>query len=189
MNGSFNKRILFVLTSLIFLGGAIFVYSSLIQPAYSDAQQMRNELYTKQQMIAKYTQSVQGLQTILSKFQGQGNVQDTISRILPSKQDPSYVTTQLIGFAKLNNLQVQSLALSPQPSIAIGNATGTIRGVGVLQADMQTVGGYSNFKKFLSQIESNLLILDVNNLTMTLQKTTTANVLQETFSIKSYYQL
>ena len=180
---------MFVIFSLVMLGAAMFVYSSMIQPAYGDAQQARDELYTKQQTIAKYTQSIQNLKNILGKFQGQGNIQDTISRILPPKQDPAYLTTQIVGFAKLNHLQVQSLALSSQPSISLGSATGTLNGVGVLQADVAVTGGYNDFKTFLSQLESNLLILDAKSLSVSVKKTDTAKIFGATISIKSYYQL
>lgn len=181
-----NKRILFAILSLVFIIGAVVIYSSFIQPSYTKIQELRAELAMNRASYERYQKSIKQLQSLSAQYQDINQLQTIIGRILPEGRDTTNLAGQLIGFAKLNRLQITGLGTKVGTVQKSENKA--IQSLGTIKAQLTVQGGYNDFKTFLGQIENNLLILDVENLSMQVGKEGKTG-LENSVSFTSYYQI
>jgi hypothetical protein len=182
-----SQHLLFVLLSLAFIIAAFYVYSNFVQPEYEMVSQMRGELIAKTDALERYQQASLKLKNIL---QGQQAVQlqESVSRILPITSDGSYLSAQLVGFAKLNGLAVQSLNNSIEPTIS--STSTVIQSIGKLKSTIVVQGSYAGVRAYVQQLENNLLIMDLLSFSAAPKAQTDADAgeMEYTITVMSYYQ-
>lgn len=181
-----SKRILFILLALIFLVASVVVYSSFIQSAYSQVVALRGELVSKQMTYQQLTETFNKIQSLITEFQNQGDVQRQTSLILPKSMDASYLVGQIVGLAEANGISVASISTQILPIQSAKSKV--IRNIGRIKADINLTGSYAGFKAFIRQLENNILILDVTDVRIGSTGQSANAALSYSVSVTSYYQ-
>lgn len=157
---SSTKRFYSLIAGLILLIGALFVYSSLIQPTYDEIQELRGQRQAKLDLLNDYKATADALNSLLEKYKNVSDLQNTLSMSLPIGEKAPEVFNQLQGMAIGNNMRIDSLAFQ-YLAIDYGEKTSLLKPMGTLRMAMKMVGGYGDLKKFLETVETNIRILDV----------------------------
>gem|GEM_PF-4860877 len=150
-----KKRALFIFISLACVIGAIMVYSFFIKESYQMVQEIRAEVFSKKEAISRYTLSAQKMQSLVEQYESVGNARETLSRILPLKKDPRFVVAQVAGLARLGNVNVESLSMSVAPNKS--SQSPALNSLGVFTSDIRVAGSYEGVKKFMTQIDNNII--------------------------------
>lgn len=172
--------------------GALMVFSLFIKPAYAEISALRSELAAKKGSYDQYQTSLSQLKGFVKgSDQDMAQLQNSISRILPKDKDAGYLSAQVLGFAKVNRLQVKSMSMQVEPIKA--SKLKSIRSIGTLRADAVMSGGYGDFKNFVRQLEQNLLMIDIDSIKISQENKSEAEKafapsLVYSVSIISYYQ-
>ena len=179
-----TKRMLSILLAILFLIGAVFIYSYLIKPAYGEVLNLRTKKLTLSQTFNNYDSLNKKFKDLFAGYQNLGDLNKQLSMILPSKFDAAYVSGQISGLAEQNGLILQALNIK---QLAIKPAKMKFaKGLGILKVDAKLSGSYENFKTFLNGIETNIMISDINN--FKIENQAGAQNLIFTVSINAYYQ-
>lgn len=185
-----TKRFLSILISILLLVGALFIYSSLIRPAYSEIKGLRSEVATRLRMIAEYKEAISQIQKVLEDYQDVFQLRETISLILPNNQNLAQAVYQLNGLAGINKLtidKITSRVLAIKPSIY----PDLIKGVGTLRISFTLSGNYENFKSFIHNLETNMTLMDLADLKI--EPVSRARIGENNFfymaTIDTYYQI
>lgn len=182
-----SQRLLFILLSVAFLIGAFIVYSNFIKPEYETISALRADLTAKSDTLVRYQESFTKLQNMLGG-QDVGQLEDSVSRILPGSPDFGYLSAQLVGFAKLNGLSVVLFTNALEPIRTSDSKI--IRSIGKIKTQLRIRGTYSGIQSYVRQLEDNLLIMDVTAFTAEVQKKQQETEgLEYTLVVTSYYQV
>ena len=181
---SSTKRMLSILLAILFLIGAVFIYSYLIKPAYNEVLNLRTKKSTLSQTFNTYDSLNKKFKNLFAEYQNLGELNNKLSMTLPSRFDTAYVSGQISGLAEQNELILQTLNIK---QLAIKPAEIKFaKGLGVLKVDAKLSGSYDNFKAFLNGIETNIMISDIADFKIESQPD--AQKLIFTVSINTYYQ-
>ncbi len=185
---SSTKRMLSILLAILFLIGAVLIYSYLIKPAYGEVLNLRTKKITLSQNFNNYNSLNKKFKNLFAEYQNLGDLNKRLSMILPSKFDAAYVSGQISGLAEQNGLILQALNIKQMAikPAEIKLAKGLAKGLGVLKIDAKLTGSYENFKAFLNGIETNIMISDIVD--FKIESQSGIQNLIFTVSINSYYQ-
>lgn len=181
-----SQRLLFIVLALVFVFAALYVYSNFVKPEYQVISNLRGQLAGKADSLARYQTSFLKLGDML-EGQDITQLKESVSRILPISADDAYVSAQVVGFARLNNLSVVSLSNSIEPIQATNSSV--IKSLGVLETSVSLRGSYGDMRSFLQQLENNLLLMDVRSFSAQAAKQQEdSSLLEYALTIVSYYQ-
>ena len=156
-----TKRTITIFLAISFLIVSVFVYTSLIKPAYEEAAGLRSKAAALSQTLAVFRSLNEQLQQLFSEYQNLSNLGEQISTVLPSSVNMPYAVGQVAGIASLNRLAIKSLDVK---QLAIKPASETLaKGLGTLRFDLKLAGDYEKIKSYLNNIESNLMVSRVVN--------------------------
>ena len=182
-----TKRMLFILLAILFLLGAVFVYSSMIRPAYDEIALLRGELASKQGDLIRYQNTVERVMQLLSQFQDAAEVQRQVSLVLPNEPDVGYLTNQIVELSRINGIDLISLSTSLNPVRPASNKV--VRDIGSMTAEMRLSGSYAGFKALVRQLENNVLLMDIGNIRVEgSDNIATLRELEYIMTLTSYYQ-
>lgn len=182
---SSTKRFLSILLAILFFVASLFVYSSLIRPAYSEIHNLRAEIAGRLDFISKNEAVIQRVKNLLSEYQNVAEIQQTTSLSLPLEQNIAQGVNQISALAGFNNLILESLSVQ-QLAIKPSAQPGLIKGVGVLRYSFRLGGAYADFKSFLQAVETNISLMDLVDLKI--EQAAKDNNLFYTANIDTYYQ-
>jgi len=183
---SSSKRILSILTAILIVVASIFIYASFILPAYFEIKDLRSEIAGRFDLINKHKFSVEQVKELLNEYQDIGQLQETISGILPIKQNLPLAADQIIGLANFNGLAIESLSIQ-QLAIKPSIQSGLVKGIGVLRINSRLAGNYEKFKSFLRAMETNITLIDLKSLKVE-SKTKGADSFYYAMVVDTYYQ-
>jgi len=168
---------------------SIFVYSTLIRPAYSDIENLRAQASSKTQLLEQQQSSIKQVQSLLSQYQDVLKVEDTISSILPLSPDVASGVNQITGLSKINNLTIDLLSIE-ETAIKPSDEPNLVKGVGALKFNFHLIGSYENFKAFLQNVETNITLMDLTNLKVetAARAKLNENRFSYTLTVNTYYQ-
>jgi len=184
-----TKRIFSILISILMLIGSLFVYASLISPTYSQIKDLRAEVASRLDFIAKNETYIQQVQKVLSEYQDITKTTETTSLILPLEQDVASGVNQIAGLSTNNKLTIELLGVQ-QLSIKPSNQSNLIKGLGTLRFNFRLMGSYENFKSFLRALETNITLMDLMNLKIESAPKPKSGVTNfyYTMTVHTYYQ-
>jgi Tfp pilus assembly protein PilO len=167
-----TKRLLSFTAAFLMVIGALFVFFSLIQPAYRESQEVKGQILAKEITLQNEQNAASQVQKLVEQYRGDQSPQIAVSSALPPVNDQAQIIHQLQSLAATNKLGVQSIAVSQpgakplgrQAASATAPTASLVKPVGVVTAQIRVTGSYSNFKTFLSSIETNIRVTDVSSL-------------------------
>ncbi len=184
-----TKRIFSILISISMLIGSLFIYTSLIRPIYSQIKDLRIEVASRLDFIAKHETYIQQVQKLLSEYQDIAKIIETTSLILPLEPDVAFGVNQIAGLSKFYNLTIELLGVQ-QLAITPSSQPNSIKGLGTLRFNFRLMGSYESFKSFLQALETNITLMDLMNLKTepATQTKAAGNNFYYTMVVDTYYQ-
>lgn len=169
-----SKRLLSMILAIVMVFAAFFVYFTQIQPAYSEIQGVRSQIYSGNDFLNNETAVVAKLQNILKKYENDPSVEQAVSAAIPAKEDDAAAAHELTALAVSSGLGIQSVAaltasvesVKLSQSAANSDNKFVLRPLGVSNFQLKLVGSYSNFRSFLDKVERNIRIMDMKNVTV-----------------------
>ena len=192
-----TKKLISMVTALVFLIAAFVFYFDLIVPAYGDMQMLKGKELSEQDFFSQESNTIQQVQKLIAAYESQSQAQSMVALSIPSGQDISGALNQIYGIAALNNISVQNMSISlssvlPKSGSSVTNASSPlVKPMGSVSFAVAAGGSYEDFKNFLSEIETNVRIFDVKNLSVqpVLQSgSTIKDAFNYNLTIMAYYQ-
>jgi hypothetical protein len=182
-----SKRTLSILVALLLLGGAIFIYSSLIKPAYADIKDLRSEAASRLNLIEENQSYIVKVQNLLNEYQNAAQLQSAISVLLPDEQNLSQALNQISGLASMSGISPQKISVS-QLAIRPSLGSSIVKNIGTLRFEVEALGTYDSLKSFLERLETNMGIFDVESVKVDLPVSGSSSAFSYAIVIDSYYQ-
>ena len=155
-----SKRTLSILAALVLLVAAVFIYSSLIKPAYSEIKSLRAQAASRIDVIEENQSYITKVQNLLNEYQNASQLQAAISVLLPDEQNLAQALNQISGIISISNLSPDRISVN-QLAIRPSLGSSIVKSIGTLRFEVRTLGSYQNFKSFLEKLETNMGIFDV----------------------------
>ncbi|MFH1346882.1 MAG: type 4a pilus biogenesis protein PilO [Spirochaetota bacterium] len=186
---STSKRFTSILASALMFIAAIFVYSNLVSPAYSEIKNLKAELLSSSKMVEEQQFITSQVQNLLNEYQDISSIENTVGIMLPLSQDATSNLNQITGLVTINNLKLESLSVSKMANRP-SDSPNLVKGVGILRFTFQLSGSYENFKSFLKAVETNIALMDLVDLQIESPQNLKASGANLSFliNIKTYYQ-
>lgn len=183
-----SKRTLSILASLVLLVGAVFIYSSLIKPAYLEIKSLRSQTATRIDIIGENQSYINKIQNLLNEYQNASQLQAAITVLLPDEQNLAQSLNQINGLIGISGLSPDRISVN-QLAIRPSLGSSIVKSIGTLRFEVKILGNYQNFKSFLQKLETNIGIFDVVSVKVEPPgRGTSTGIFNYTAVIDSYYQ-
>src|SRR3989344_6467378 len=159
-----TKRMLSFLIAFLLLLGAIMVYAILITPSYEEIQRKRGAIVSGTAVFEEQKRVICRIRELLDRYTGNSSLQDTLSLSLPDEPFISQIVGNAYGLAAVNKMFLTSAESDILPFVAAQAGQTTIKNLGTVKLNIGLEGNYADFKKFLSQIETNVRIMDIKEI-------------------------
>ncbi len=186
-----TRRNISLLISLALMVAALVVFFSLDWPTISNISESSKKL---SQVKAKYDeqfQSVQVAKSIINQYKSLSGVSQTISLSVPRGPEIQNVVAQLDNLASQSGLEVQSINFDMPTLSALVAERGDqlAKKNRILNISLSLNGSYESFKTWLSSVESNIRLMDVENISFaSLGGATGVGRFNFKVSLSAYYQ-
>jgi len=180
------KRLIGVSLSLIFLMGALFVFSAFILPTTDTIQQLRGEKVALSELYDTELGRVETVRQVFEQFGGISNLQDTLSLALPVEEDIPSIINQVNGIARTSGIVIDSIDVQLL-SVRSTDQESAIRPIGTVRIVLDVQGAYESIKLYLQSLETNVRIMDVQKLNVQ-GGAEESQVLRYNIIVDAYYQ-
>ena len=180
------RRLIGVMTSLVFFLASIAVFSFFIVPASRELQDIRGERSALAELLERETSKIEAVSALFEQYGGVSDLQKTLGMALPTEEEIPDIINQLQGTAKVAGVSMNSLNIN-LPAIKAGSKEDVIKSFGVVQITFAIEGKYDQIKSYLDAIETNVRVMDVQKFGV--QGGTEKETLDYNIVVNAYYQL
>lgn len=184
---STTKRAVSLLASVAVLVAALAIYGLFIKPAYNEIISLRGALDSKDRFLREQNLAFGKVNDLIVQYQSASQLQDAVSLSFPLKEDLASIFNGLRVLAAVNNLTVEIFGVKPLAFQEL-MAAPLVKRVGPLQLSLRVTGSYDGFKNFLKNIETNVRIMDIQNVSVERLGGPAANFFGYNLIINTYYQ-
>ena len=181
------RRTISLLLSLGVLVLAVIVHVLFVRPVYSEVVELRSTLKAKSEFYQDQGQAITRVNDLIAQYQGVGQLQQTVSMSFPVSEDLSAIFNQLRTLAEVNNLSIKIFGVKPLALQSLSERN-LVKNVGTLQLSLKVLGSYESFKGFLRGIETNIRVMDTQQITVEQMGKPGTNFYSYTLLINTYYQ-
>lgn len=194
------KRMISSVIALLLIVGAFTVFVYEVEPAYNEIAVIQANLQAQETLFAKQEEIIQKVQKITGTYEQGARAREEMAQILPNDSEVATALYQIGGIAQVRNLTARSFAVS-FPAAPSAAKTKTIstgsdaqkklvaeRPIGTMTIRVELVGSYENFKAFLSNIETNIRLFDVKNITIQPIGKSNEDLYSYSVTVAAYYQ-
>jgi len=169
-----SKRITSIAGSLVLVAIALFVFFDLIQPEYASVMNVKGQVAAENDVLTSEMQAVSAAQSVIAQFKQSAASQGTVALALPSEPDVAGALADVYGIAQVDAITVQTIGVATPIVHNATNAAATstagftatsAKPLGSFSIQITGVGSYENFKRFFSDVETNVRIFDVKGVT------------------------
>lgn len=169
-----SKRLMSVLLAFVFILAAFVFFFDLVQPTYENMEALRSNELGEETFLESQTALVQQAQATLNTYQNEAQSAANIGLAMPSGEDVAGALAQIQGIATNSGITVESISVTtPQVQVqatAAGGSTPSSVGItkpfGSFTLRLTASGSYESFKNFLSEVETNIRIFDVESVSL-----------------------
>jgi Tfp pilus assembly protein PilO len=191
-----TKRLMSSMLALAFIVGSFVVLFIFIQPEYGKISTMRGQKQGLESYVAEQGRIVDSVEGLIQNYAQNADQRQALLAVLPFEPDIATIIGQVNGIAVMHGLAPQSYDaklptdLARQRMIMTGQATSTIglRATSTVELTVDLVGSYEDIKGFLGDIETNIRLLDVSNLSFERTDTEGRELYTVKATIRAYYQ-
>ena len=168
------KRLLSMVLGLGMMVAAFIIFVSFTRPAYEDIQKIRNEKYTFDLELENKRQAIKDVVDLIKEHENDASFGETVSIVFPTSTELSSALAQIHSLAvDISKLALVSINVSESGSKvsrssggAQANGASLEKPIRTLSFDLNLVGSYGNLKTFLSKIENNIRLFDVESVSL-----------------------
>mgnify|MGYP001565121079 CR=1 FL=1 len=193
------KRLSSMVMVLILVIVAFVIFFNFTQPAYKDVQIMRGEKIGRQAFVDSKQAVIKQVQNLIKSFKDDAELKSTQAAVnlsFPIDQNVEYALTQISGLLNLNDLTIESIGIAEvvasksQRTAASSAATSKnfVKPVNKVSFTLSLMGSYSNFKSFLENLETNIRIFDIEQISLSPFSQKNPNLYNFSLKITAYYQ-
>ena len=182
-----TRRTFSLLLSLGVLIVAVVVHVLFVRPVYDEVVELRSSLKAKDNFYQEQGQAITRVNDLIAQYQGAGQLQQTVSMSFPVSEDLSSIFNQLRTLAEINGLSIKIFGVKPLALQPLSERS-LVKNVGTLQLSLKVLGPYESFKNFLQGVETNIRIMDTQQITIEQAGESGSNFYSYTLSIDTYYQ-
>lgn len=189
-----TKRALSLIISAGLVVSSLFIYATLISPAYADIKNLRGELSSKSDLLNNQKTSIDQVRKLIAQYQSVAKLGESLSLALPGDESVSSVMAQINAISQASGLTILSVGINYLPAKSAAVKLTSARGIGSLKLDLKLAGSYSALKNFLQSMETNIRIMDMQSLKIDPVQSTaqskagTQDLFNFTLSVNTYYQ-
>jgi len=182
------KRLLSMALALVAIVASFVIFFNGIQPQYAALVEGQSKLASLERLAEDRQTAVTKVQDLISDYSGDNasQLKSSISLALPLGVDMSSALVQLVGLVNLSGLQLQTLSPEVKPA-QVADRGQVIRPVGTVAYGLSVQGSYVNFKNFLEKLETNVMIFNVESISIKPVRQG-VDLLNINMVISSYYQ-
>lgn len=186
------KRVISLLVALGSLVAAIVIFFSFIVPLYSDIEKTRAEEAARRVLLADQQKIVNQVKTLVTSYQEGSRVKDIVSSALPLDPNVADALLQINGIAQINSVSIRSLVVStsvaPPASRNEVKKESLVKDFSSFTIRIDGSSSYEDFKAFLRNLETNIRIFNVKNITFQPLATATQNSYSYSVTVTAYHQ-
>jgi len=183
-----TKQNLSILAITILIAGSVFVFIHYIKPAIAQRKVLLADINEMQEKIKILQDYKSKFDSLVKTYQSAGSDIEMIKQSLPNEAQTAQVLSIFDSISKKSGISLNNLTFSTQEQNDYNTLT--------IKVDLTTT--YANFKLWLSEIEKELRLIDLNRIsikvttpsTITGKKPTTkpSSLLQFSVDFTTYYQ-
>lgn len=186
-----TKRNISLFIILILVGGALGVFFGMDWPAFKKIGELNGKISQEKTQYEDQYGAVQVAKSIINQYKSLSGVNQTISLSVPREAEIQNVLSQI------NNISLQA-GLTTQ-SVNFENVTVTqskkdvlVKNNQITRIDVSLLGSYESFKTWLSAIEGNIRLMDVETISFSgisgSESTKNQGIFNFKVSLNVYYQ-
>jgi Tfp pilus assembly protein PilO len=178
-------RIIIPLSFIIISIGAFFL---VIDPIFSDAKEIRSEVSAYKTALDNSAQLQKIRDSLIEEYKNvKKEDKDRLLHFLPNNVDNIELILEIERLANLNGLPVKNFIFSVEDlnkkvfvdeedgDTSSGGSSGGNLPYGVFPIEFTLTGRYNSFLNFLKEIESNLRLIDIRSVSLTVPNKTDNN--------------
>jgi len=159
-----TKRALSLIFSLVFIIFAIIIFTNLIQPEIKVINELRGKVAATNNLYLTQKNAIEQVSKVISQFNNATDLQKSLSLSMPIGANITEILNQYETISKNNMILLQGLDLKITPPVVSKKQNQLLKGMGIVNINMSTIGSYNALKQFLSALETNIRITKVNTL-------------------------
>jgi len=192
-----SKRLVSLALALFFIIASLVILFDFIQPGYAALSDVKSQVAGEQAFLDSEQKAVTQAQTLLTTYNNQGAGGQNVALAMPATEDQAGALAQIYGIAQNSGLSIGTVGMSAPtilakaPPVVAGTAPGAAqltKPIGVLTFQVTASGNYASIKNFFTQIETNVRLFDLKNITVSPGVGTAKDFFSYTLTLTSYYQ-
>jgi len=181
-----SKRIFSIFSAIALIIATIFVYKSLINPAYEDIKKKKSEIATLENILEEEKDVIGQIKEVIEQYKGQRQLQEALSLTFPIDRNMPNLINDISGLGQVSGLFVKSIFFKDLPIKKAKNSLAN--GVGVIEVQMKLSGSYDSLKSFINNLETNVRIFDVTSLNIDSSIKNSEDFMEVALTVHAYYQ-
>jgi len=182
-----TKRFYSLIASFAMAIGALFVYTTMINPVLTEVQNLRGERQAKQNTFDDYKETIEATNSVLARTRSLSALTEAFNQSLPSSESIPSLLNQLYGLARLNNVIVTSIDFQTLP-IEVTSPDSIAKPLGKIRSTIKCVGNYADMKDYAKSLETNIRLMDIDSLDIADGNRQNPSLVY-TITVDAYYQL
>lgn len=191
------KRFLSSVVSLLLVVAALTIFANFSLPAYREMVELKGKLWSMEALRQEQEAVIKNLQNLIAAYGEAQEVQQTVSLALPLEPELAGALAQLNGLVSVNNLSPQAYTIAAPAAVLSEEArraevkreiTFQPFNVGTVNFGLRLAGSYGDFKKFLSQLETNVRVFDIKSLSLHSAGRPEQDTYNFELTVATYYQ-
>ncbi|HZZ99209.1 MAG TPA: type 4a pilus biogenesis protein PilO [Candidatus Paceibacterota bacterium] len=164
----------------LLIAAAAVAFWMLALPAYDQVVSLRDALSQREEILQNRTAIVSNIKSLDKQYTEHSAEIQRFSNIVPASKDTAELVSTIQAMASQNGLTLTGVAMGSQ------NGSKNKDPYQTQSMDISVTGKYLSFRSFLSNLESNLRIMDVTNLDIS-QTTGDSSDLNFRIKANAYY--
>jgi Tfp pilus assembly protein PilO len=158
-----TKRNISLVIVIILVGAALSVFFGLDWPAFKKIGELNGKMSQEKEQYEEQYEAVQIAKSIINQYKSLSNVSQTISLSIPRDAEVQNVLAQINKISIQAGLTTQSLNFE-NVTVAQPKKEVLVKNNQITRVDVSLLGSYDSFKTWLSAIESNIRLMDVQSI-------------------------
>ncbi|MFB6212310.1 MAG: type 4a pilus biogenesis protein PilO [Candidatus Magasanikbacteria bacterium] len=179
-----TKRILSILLSALFLIGVVVVSVTLIKPSVEKILKDKRKLFSKRNLYKTQKKAVEDVQGVINRFESFKKARTGVNLALPLKKNSTEIIRQVNAIARTSGVNLRSFSSQNMPFEETDRPL--TRRLGSIEVNVSIEGGYSQTKKFIDLLESNVRIFNIKS--MQLASDESGRKFNSNIVFKAYFQ-
>jgi len=186
-----TKRNISLIIVVILIGISLGVFFGLDWPAFKKIGELNGKISQEKEQYEEQYEAVQIAKSIINQYKSLAGVSQTISLSIPREAEVQNVLSQINKISIQAGLTTQSINFE-NITIPQSKKETLVKNNQITRVDTSLLGSYESFKTWLSAIESNIRLMDVQSVSFSgiasSEGTKNQGIFNFKVSLNVYYQ-